>query len=91
MTQGCVDNMARRNLIPKNGRAMPDLWEFSFDQGAQAPMLDQGAQAPMLDQGAQAPISGQNARAHSGNVGKAEIGEKLRIAYTYPHPPLRSD
>jgi hypothetical protein len=82
MTQGCVDNMARRNLIPKNGRAMPDLWEFSFDQGAQAPMLDQGAQAP---------ISGQNARAHSGNVGKAEIGEKLRIAYTYPHPPLRSD
>ncbi len=74
--------MARRNLIPKNGRAMPDLWEFSFDQGAQAPMLDQGAQAP---------ISGQNARAHSGNVGKAEIGEKLRIAYTYPHPPLRSD
>jgi len=74
--------MARRNLIPKNGRAMPDLWEFSFDQGAQAPMLDQGAQAP---------ISGQNARAHSGNVGKAEIGEKLRITYTYPHPPLRSD
>ena len=74
--------MARRNLIPKNGRAMPDLWEFSFDQGAQAPMLDQGAQAP---------ISSQNARAHSGNVGKAEIGEKLRIAYTYPHPPLRSD
>ena len=65
--------MARRNLIPKNGRAMPDLWEFSFDQGAQA------------------PISSQNARAHSGNVGKAEIGEKLRIAYTYPHPPLRSD
>jgi len=74
--------MARRNLIPKNGRAMPDLWEFSFDQGAQAPMLDQGAQAP---------ISGQNARARSGNAGKAEIGGKLRIAYTYPHPPLRSD